>query len=82
MISQVFSIYDTKAEAYAPPFFMARPELALRAFRDLAADVQSQVNKHPEDYVLYLIGEFDDATGLLKAAGQPVQLATANGEVA
>ena len=78
---QVFSIYDTKAGAYAPPFFMARPELALRTFRDLAADPQSQVNKHPEDYVLYLLGEFDDITGALKSAGQPVQLATANGEV-
>lgn len=79
---QAFSIYDTKAVAYAPPFFMARPELALRAFRDLAQDPASQVSKHPEDYVLFLLGDFDDATGALIAAGAPVQLATANGEVA
>lgn len=81
MILQAFSIYDSKAVAYAPPFFMARPELALRAFRDLAADPQSQISKHPEDYVLFLLGSYDDETGLLKAAGMPVQLATANGEV-
>lgn len=79
MILQVFSIHDSKAAAYAPPFFMARMELALRAFNDLAADTQSQINKHPEDYTLFLIGEFDDATGALKAAGEPVQVAKAQG---
>lgn len=78
---QAFSIYDSKAVAYAPPFFMARPELALRAFRDLAADPASNVSKHPEDYALFLLGEFDDSTGAIVSAGSPVQLATANGEV-
>lgn len=80
MILQCFSIFDSKAAAFAPPFFMARPELALRAFRDLAADPAASIAKHPEDYSLYLVGEFDDATGMLKAAGQPVHLATALGE--
>lgn len=78
MILQAFSIYDSKAAAYAPPFFMARMELALRAFKDLVADPGSQVHKHPEDYSLYLVGEFDDNTGAFKTMGAPAQIVVAD----
>lgn len=67
MILKVFSVYDTKAMCYGVPFFMGSVGAAVRAFGDLASDKQSSVAKHPSDYILYQIGEFEDSKGGLVA---------------
>lgn len=63
MISKVFCVYDSKMEAYMNPFLMATKGQAIRAFSDTANDPQSAFSKHPEDYTLFEIGEYDDSTG-------------------
>lgn len=63
----MFAIYDTKAECYNPPFFMPKKEMALRAFNDLANDGNTNISRHPEDYILYELAEFDDITGEVKS---------------
>jgi len=63
MIQKVFTIYDSKMEAYMQPFFMSQKGQAVRAFTDTVNDPTSQFNKHPEDFTLFEIGEYDDATG-------------------
>lgn len=67
MTLKVFSLYDTKAMCYATPFFMGSIPSAVRAFGDLANDKNSPVAKHPKDYILFQIGEYDDSTGGLVA---------------
>lgn len=67
MIQKVFAIYDRKAACYGVPFFMGTDHMAVRAFSDLANDVKSTVNKHPEDYALYYIGSYNDNDGELKS---------------
>jgi len=57
---KIFSVYDSKIEAYMQPFFMQSKGAALRAFMDTLADKSSVLAKHPEDYTLFEIGEFDD----------------------
>lgn len=37
--------------------------MAIRALSDLVKDEQSMVSRHPEDFVLYQIGEFNDQKG-------------------
>ncbi len=59
---KVFSVYDIKAEAYMPPFMMHTLGQAERAFQDLVNDSESSIYKHPEDYRLFMISEFDDST--------------------
>lgn len=66
MILKAFAVYDLKALNFGVPFFMSSVGAAVRGFADLANDAQSSVNKHPEDYQLFEIGEYDDAVGLLK----------------
>lgn len=56
------AVYDEKAEAYLPPFYVAAPGQAIRLFEDSCNDKESQFGKHPGDYKLYRVGEFDDAT--------------------
>jgi len=72
MIIKVFSIFDDKAQIFSNPFFMPHTGMATRAFADLVNDGQSNVSKHPSDFKLYQIGEFDDVAGSLIAVAQPV----------
>ncbi len=58
---KIFTVYDTKAMAYLPPFFLPNELMAKRVFGDMADDVTHQFGKHPEDYSLYEMGNFDDA---------------------
>jgi len=58
---KVFSIYDAKAKAFQSPFYMVTLGQALRAFDDLVNEKDSFVNKHPEDFQLYHIAEYDDS---------------------
>ena len=77
----VFSIKDSKADAYMTPFFMMNDQLALRAFSDLANDKSHPVGQHPEDYHLCRIGAFDERTGELGGDMPPVVLSSASSVV-
>jgi len=63
MKTYVFSIYDSKAVAFLPPFFLPQKGMAVRAFTDCCTKQGHNFNMHPEDYTLVLLGEFDDANG-------------------
>lgn len=65
MLVKAFSILDTKSDTFAPPFFFSTTGQAVRAFKDLANDDRSAVNRHPGDYRLFCIGTFDDSIGRL-----------------
>lgn len=60
---KMFCVYDSKAEAYLQPFFMATKGQALRAFTEVCNDSNHTFFKHASDYTLFEIGEYDDATG-------------------
>lgn len=63
MIQKIYSIYDTKAQAFLPPFFMPNDDMAIRAVMDCLADPNHNFAAHPEDYGLVALGEFDDQLG-------------------
>jgi len=60
----MFSIYDEKAQAYLPPFILPETGMAIRTFGDCINSQEHQFGKHPADYTLYQIAEFDDDTGI------------------
>ena len=61
----MFSIYDSKAKSYLPPFHMPNDAMALRVFQDCVSDPSHAFGKHPEDYTLFHLGHFDDETGII-----------------
>ena len=65
MIYKIFSVWDAKTEAYMQPFFSPTVGSGIRAFTDACSDPNSMLAKHPGDFTLQLVGEFDDATGTL-----------------
>lgn len=70
MVTRAFSILDIKSDTFSPPFFFSTTGQAVRAFKDLANDGSSSVSRHPSDYRLYCVGNFDDSRGLLTGLDQ------------
>lgn len=67
MIINAYSIYDRKTLAYFPPFYAPTHGGAVRSLADLVQDMNTSVGRHPNDYVLYCVGIFDDSKGALLA---------------
>ena len=63
MIYSVFSIYDSKAEAYLPPFILPKQAQAKRAFADCVNSDSHQFGQNPADYTLFELGNFNDEDG-------------------
>lgn len=62
MIQKIFSVYDQKAEAYLPPFYLPNRAMAVRTFTDCVNSKDHQFGKHPQDYILVELGEWDDTS--------------------
>lgn len=63
MIHYLYTVHDSKAETFMPPFFVPSRGLAIRAFEDCINSDEHQFGKHPADYTLFEIGKFDTDTG-------------------
>lgn len=64
---QLFAIRDNKVEAYNSPFTAANYQVAIRMVTDTASDTNTMFNRHPEDFEIYHIGEFDEKTGIVES---------------
>lgn len=62
MTQRLYTVYDEKAEAFLPPFFVPAHGIALRAFKDCINSKDHQFGKHPADYTLFYLGDWDDVT--------------------
>lgn len=63
----VLAIYDSKAELYGEPIVAVAVGQVVREFSDRVSDGKSDYSRHPEDYTLFQIGEYDDVEGKLRA---------------
>lgn len=66
MITQLFSVYDSKAKTFFKPFHCQNANVAERTFRTVVNDKTTEISKHPADYTLFFIGYFDDETGAVE----------------
>lgn len=66
---KMFAVFDNKADLYMTPFFFPANGQAIRAFSDLANDSNTVVGRHPEDYKLVVLGEFDDGNAEFYPSG-------------
>lgn len=76
----IVSVYDTAVQAHGRPLFVPSKGAALRSFTDEvnreAAD--NPMWAHPDDYILFELGAFNDATGVVMGMRDgPVQIARA-----
>lgn len=78
MITQLFSVYDSKARCFAPPFCCPTKEVAMRTFGEAANDPATRVAKFAEDFTLYHVGTFDDELGVVKMLSEHINLGLAS----
>lgn len=77
MMHVVCAVLDRKAKSYGPPLMFQNVDIARRMAQGLMANRSggSDLDKYPEDFDLYLIGEFDTDTGVI-GGGTPQYLFT------
>nr|QJB21695.1 MAG: nonstructural protein [Microvirus sp.] len=76
MQSPMFSVYDKKTASFSPPFNMKHKNEAIRQWHTVVSDPGTKYGKHPEDFDLYEIGNFDESTGKMTTHETLVQLAS------
>lgn len=74
---EVFSIHDSKAEAFQTPIFSPTIATALRMFETACNDNTSDFHRWARDYALFHIGTFNSLTGMVTHLDPPVNLGLA-----
>lgn len=77
MILQVFSVYDSAVEGYTNPFYFHHKGEAIRGFTEIANDPTTKVNKYPDQYTLFWLGEYDASKGVFHNKTTPESLGLA-----
>ena len=59
---KMFAVYDKAIEGFMTPFFLQAKGEAVRGFID-SMDQDTPLAKHPEDFQLWYLGDFDPVSG-------------------
>jgi len=57
---EMFTIYDQVSHVYNQPFFLINKAAAIRQFKNMCNDEETQLSLNPADYTLYHIGSFNN----------------------
>lgn len=74
----VFSVYDSKANAFLQPFFAVSRGVAERSFFAAVIDERHDFNRFAEDYTLFELGEFDEESAQFSCLETPRSMALAS----
>lgn len=78
MILRVFSVFDSKANAYLAPFFFAFVGEAVRAFIDTARSPKSKFFTNGQDFTLFQLGHYDDSNATFDLLTAPESIGRAD----
>lgn len=77
MIVKVFTVFDAGVSSYLKPFYEVARGAAIRSFADIVQDKDSAIGKHPQDFTLFELGEYDDSCAKFTMYDTPVSLGLA-----
>lgn len=75
MLHKLLAVHDRAMDAYDRPWCVPSIGAAIRAFQDSVNDTQHPMNKHPDDYDLYHVGDYNDHTGEITPVYPPQKVA-------
>lgn len=68
----IFTVHDSKAEAYLQPFFALTVGMALRDWRSACNDQDHQFHRHAGDYNLFELGTYEQQTAKFEIHDSPI----------
>lgn len=71
MIYHVFSVRDSAAKAFLPPWIMHQVPMAVRLFGNTVNQPDHQWSANPEDFSLYRLGTWDDGSAQYDLLKEP-----------
>lgn len=77
MLMKVLCVRDSALVAYGRPFVAPATGAAVRSFSDEVNNPQTDFFKHPADYELFLLGDYDDSTAKFDLFSEPRSVARA-----
>jgi len=78
MRTQFYSIRDIKGETFKTPFTQPTHGAAERYFEQLVQDEQSLLNKYPQDFQLFYVGNFNMSNGTIDKMDVPQHICDAS----
>ena len=73
----ISAVFDSKAECFSVPIFTQARGVAVRGFSDAANNPDHDYGRHPADYTLFELGEYDQASGAVVMHDAKVNLGEA-----
>lgn len=70
MLLYIISIKDKASNSFLTPGYAHSVNMAIRDFAEKINQEGNQINRHPHDFDLYVLGLYEDKTGEI-AAGDP-----------
>ncbi|UQT28871.1 nonstructural protein [Microvirus AZ-2020] len=74
---KIFAVKDLAINAFGNPIFCKAQGQAIRSFMDECNNQESMMAKHPADYEMYYIGEYDEETAAILQADNIERVARA-----
>jgi len=71
MAKKLYSVQDMKSMTLSYPFACNHLAEAMRSFEQVCRDERSMLNKYPNDFNLFYMGEYDEGTGSFTLLNQP-----------
>lgn len=66
MKQNFYSVYDMAAKVWNPPQVLPTDAVAIRQMMEACTRPDSVFAKHPKDFALFQVGEWDDVAGEMK----------------
>ena len=66
-----YVIFDKIAMLYNKPFYFINDQIAHRAALDLMSDPTCDIAKHPTDFTMFHIGDYEDTTAQFNQLDTP-----------
>lgn len=74
MILLALSVRDVVADSFGQSVFVQTLGLGIRSFKDALSSRDGEMARHPEDYELYHVGQFNVEEGKFSSPAHPVLL--------
>lgn len=71
MLMSICTVRDDVSQVYGRPMFVRTVGEANRSFISECSNAESELSKHPSDYSLYELGQYDDETAVFTLLPAP-----------